>query len=101
MRRRWNATTYVIFGLIGIGIVADLIANPRGMLIPIIIFGVVFYLYKFPPKRFNSRNSAYAPNRTKTNRQTERKEKEKNVRKANFRVIKGEKGNEEEPPRYH
>lgn len=45
---------YIIAGLAGIGIIATLISNPWSVLIPVIIAGVIFLLWKFPPNRWKS-----------------------------------------------
>lgn len=81
MRRRRQYVQYTVFALIAIGFLSSLAANPGGWIIPLAVFGVVFYLWKFPP------------NREKTKGKT---------KKARFRVIEGNKSDDsQEPPRYH
>ncbi len=72
--------TYIIFGLIIIGVISMISNNPAAYIIPITIFAVVFLLYKFPPGRSRSQ----APK----------------SKKAKFRVIQGSKPDEpnEKPP---
>lgn len=72
--------TYIIFGLIIIGVISMISNNPAAYIIPLTIFAVVFLLYKFPP----GRRGQQAPK----------------SKKAKFRVIKGSKSDEpdEKPP---
>lgn len=71
-------------GLIVIGIIASF----RTLIIPILVFSIIFLLYKFPPGKwaqlFSNRNS--------------KKPKRKN---AKFRVIQGNKGDDDDRPPYH
>ena len=48
-RKTWM---YVILFLIGVGILYQFAINPRGMIIPLAVFGAVYLLYKFPPSRW-------------------------------------------------
>ncbi len=85
---------YAILALIVIGIAAQFFNNPASMIIPLTVFGIVFYLYKFPPKRNRNNSSPF---------QVSSRSKPKNKRKiAPFRVIDGKKnGGDENPPPYH
>jgi hypothetical protein len=89
MYRQSKMIGYVIFGLIAIG----LLVNLQTMWVPLIIFGVVFYLYKFPPKQFQRGRGS------NTYRTSQRPKP--NKRKFMFRVIKGNKKDEDDPPKYH
>jgi len=92
MRRYRPYIGYIIFGLIAIGILSNLLGNPGPFIIPLVVFGIVFYLYKFPPNRFRKRSSARStkqPSKTNTNKRT------------TFRVIRGNKRDDDDPPRYH
>lgn len=84
MRRQFPIFAYVIFALIAIGIFASI----RQLIIPIIVFGVIILLYLYPPNRwrFGSNQTGAAKRKTKT---------------AKFRVIKGNKKDEDDTPRYH
>lgn len=84
MRRQFPIFAYVIFALIAIGIFASI----RQLVIPIIVFGVIILLYLYPPNRwrFGSNQSGTTKRKTKT---------------AKFRVIKGNKKDEDDTPRYH
>lgn len=50
MLRRANGWMYVIVALIAIGVFAQLAANPISVIVPLVIFGIIFYLFKFPPR---------------------------------------------------
>jgi hypothetical protein len=84
MFRRYPKWVLVILGLIVVGIIAQLIRDPGSLIIPLVIFGVVFYLYKFPPNR------ARGGKRTFTQK-----------KRPPFRVIPGNKKDDDDPPRYH
>ena len=92
MRRRSTMFAYIIFGLIAIGLLANLLTRPSTMLIPLLVLGIVFYLYKFPPGR--SRRGGHRSGQTT-------KRDNKASKRATFRVIRGNKRDDDEPPRYH
>lgn len=84
----------------GIGIVYGLILNPGGFLLPIIILGGIFLLYKFPPSTWNTKSRSNQPyvkqNRTKPQQRPK-------SRRAPFRVINGGKDDKDDDdlPKYH
>lgn len=89
MRFRQNRLFwYVILGLIVIGFVSRL----RHLLVPVLVLGAIFLLYKFPPNRW-MRNSS----------RTHSSSKQRRAKRAKFRVIdgSGREDNDNEPPRYH
>ncbi|GMX65526.1 hypothetical protein Elgi_47970 [Paenibacillus elgii] len=90
MRNRNSTVAYVIFGLIAIGILASVLSSPGTYIIPILVFGVIFFLYKFPPNRWRQ------PKRPSSSRFQKGKR-----RNATFRVIQGSKDSSDEPPKYH
>jgi hypothetical protein len=92
MRRKQPILTYVVFGLIAIGILSGLFTSPSSFLIPVIIFGAVFLLYKYPPNTWK-KSSGYG---TRFKKPPKRKN-------ATFRVINGSgnRDNQDEPPKYH
>jgi hypothetical protein len=96
---------YVIFGLIGLGLLSELIRNPSGYIIPIVIFGVVFYFLKFPPKggfRLPSWFSKTGSSRHPRGGYGYKPQKKKKTH--SFRVIRGQKKNnenDEDPPPFH
>lgn len=96
MYRRFRASDYIIFGLLAIGILSGVVRNPAPFIIPILVFGTIFLLYKFPPDSWKRRRAPKNPRRGPV------RPTEKERRKANFRVIYGNKSDsEDEPPRYH
>lgn len=93
MNRRLPAYAYVIFALIAVGILSRFTSDPAGMIIPVAVFGIVFLLYKFPPSRWQWRKSAMSSSHFA-------KSKAKRKR-GSFRVIQGNKTDDEEMPKYH
>jgi len=89
---------YVIIGLIAIGIISLIVRNPGAAVIPVAVFGIVFLLYKFPPDRWRGwlHNFRARMSGTGSGRGGKR-----NVKKAKFRVISGNKPDRDDPPRYH
>jgi hypothetical protein len=99
MYRRLSPPDYVIYGLLALGIFARLFTRPGPMLIPILVFGIIFLLYKYPPGRFqkNGKTTAYRGKSSQRRRQDERER-----RKSSFHVIYGKKNDsDDEPPKYH
>lgn len=86
-QQKW--ITMIIIGLFILGILRSLIS----MLIPLIVFSVVAILYFFPPDRWRLFMDKYRRKRMG-------KKNNKNVRKAKFYVIDGDK-DKNEPKRYH
>ena len=100
VRRRFGRpwSLYVIFGLIALGILYKLGRNPQGILIPVLVLGGVFLLYKFPPHRWRS----LIWNAETFFRKNARNDRKKRIRKAKFRVIPGSKPRDgDDAPKYH
>jgi hypothetical protein len=100
MRRGPGIAIYVIGFLAGLGILVQFAADPTSILIPLIVFGVIFLLWKFPPRTWKHGGPFRNPQgrtRTKTASSAGKS------RRAKFRVIEGNKGKprDEEPPPYH
>ena len=99
---KWNAGAVIVFALFVIGLVVGLMMNPLQILLPIIILGGIFLLYKYPPSFLggirDSRKRSYA---TQT-RAAAPKSKSSRPRSKNvpFRVIEGGK-DDEDLPKYH
>lgn len=97
MRNRSNTVTTIIVVLIVLGLLNMMRMNPKAFLIPLIVFGVIFLLWKYPPDTW--RRSSSTKSSTERNR--------RNVQKAKFRVIKGSKGiqdddeKQDDVPKYH
>jgi len=95
-RKTWM---YVILFLIGVGILYQFAINPRGMIIPLAVFGAVYLLYKFPPSRWRQfPSSRWRRDPGKFAGPRGEKMPGHSVRKAKFRVIRGNK-KDGEPPR--
>ncbi|MDP5275685.1 hypothetical protein [Chengkuizengella axinellae] len=85
MNSRQRIVFYVILGLIVIGFLGSAFTNPKSFIIPLLVFGLVFYLYKFPPRRY--RNNHNYKNVAKIQKKQQRKKR----RKHKFKVIDGNK----------
>lgn len=83
--RRLSVLEIVILVLIAIGLLVSL----RVLFIPILVLGVIFLLYKFPPSRWKA-GSFY--------KGSSQKSKRKN---GKFRVISGNKNDDDEFPKFH
>jgi hypothetical protein len=99
MRSKFKPWYFVLLALILLGIGLDLYANPGMMLIPVIVFGAVFLLYKFPPARARSA-ARHESVRTKERSQERSKSKQRNRKSVPFRVIDGGK-DDDNLPKYH
>jgi hypothetical protein len=84
---RYSIATYIILGLALIGVAS----KASQLVIPILVFGVIFLLLKYPPSKWGKSKPLSRSG----------KNKEKRSRNATFRVIDGNKGNSDEPPKYH
>jgi hypothetical protein len=91
VRRRLSLSSYLIFGFGIIGLIWSLMSRPSVYLVPLIIFGAVFLLYKFPPKKLRMNGPTVYNAKTRKPR-----------KHVPFRVITGSKGDsDQEPPKYH
>ncbi|MDF2648396.1 MAG: hypothetical protein K0Q73_4201 [Paenibacillus sp.] len=85
MRRKFSPIEVAIAILIAIGLLVSL----RTLFIPILVLGIIFLLYKFPPSRWKKASLGRGP----------AKGKRKN---AKFRVINGSKDSDSDDlPKYH
>lgn len=94
--RRYDVMTIVIVVLLAIGLLSGLVRNPGMFLIPLAVLGVIFLLYKFPPSRWNRKPYGGSAYQAKPKQQ-----QPKPKRNVTFRVIQGNKRDDEEPPKYH
>ncbi|MNR59030.1 hypothetical protein D3C85_1801890 [compost metagenome] len=87
MRRRFTPVEIAIGVLLAIGLLVSL----RTLFIPIIVLGIIFLLYKFPPSSWKKIQVRPGPG------------KGKNTKNAKFRVINGTKdtNNSDDFPKYH
>lgn len=109
MLRRGNGWMYAIVFFIALGLLSQLATNPSGLILPLLIFGVIFYLYKFPPNwLLRSVGHPHAPSGTQRAQRKkaraailEQKRKQrarrKRLKKAPLKVIDGKK--KDWPPR--
>ncbi|MFC7440941.1 hypothetical protein [Laceyella putida] len=81
-KKSWHV---VVLAFVLFGAVIELMQHPEQLLLPIIIVGIVFYLYKFPPRWLLRLGSFSSPLATK--RQANPKPKKR--KKYPFRVIEG------------
>lgn len=98
MRRfdRQKLPLYVILALMIIGLLSMMLRNIGNFLIPVLVFGTIFLLYKFPPNQWNrmfhQARSRFSATGTRGGRRTKR---------AKFRVIPGSKKEDDDIPKYH
>ncbi|MEC0230891.1 MULTISPECIES: hypothetical protein [Paenibacillus] len=85
MRRKFSPIEIAIAILIAIGLLVSL----RALFIPILVLGIIFLLYKFPPSRWRKFSTGRGPSKVKR-------------KNAKFRVINGTKDSEpDDYPKYH
>ncbi|MBP1962115.1 hypothetical protein [Paenibacillus aceris] len=85
MRRRFSPIEVAIGILIAIGLIVSL----RTLFIPILVLGIIFLLYKFPPSRWKKPSYGRGPSKAKR-------------KNAKFRVINGTKDTDSDDfPKYH
>ena len=97
MRGKITPLMAVLLTLIAIGIIAKFRESPGVLIIPAVVFGIVFLLYKFPPGRSRREYRPPRPSareRRKTGAASRRKS-------APFKVIEGGRDDDEDRPRYH
>ena len=87
MRQRYGSFTIILIVLICIGVLTRLMAHPGAFVIPAIVLGIVFLLYKIPPHRWRKKYEY--------NHRTQRK--------SRLKVIHGRKRDDDDPkpPPYH
>lgn len=80
--KRFNIFTWILLFFLVIGILSSLRNNFLQIIIPLIIFGLIFYFYKNPNKLNFLRNKKYKDNHRNN-------QFNKNQRKSTFTVIDG------------
>lgn len=102
MPRRWNGFTIAIMALTCIGLVYVFILDPIGFIIPILVLGGIFLLYKYPPSFLRGACSNTSRTQVKQSRSTVAKSRAKKPRSKTspFRVIEGGK-DDDDLPKYH
>jgi hypothetical protein len=84
---RWKIWRFTIFALIGVGLLSVLRDQPGGIIFPLLLVGIIYFLYKHPPRwlmRFVFPSRPYQP---KGFRPSKRKRTAKG--RPHLRVIKG------------
>lgn len=83
-----NGWHFTILILIMIGLIVQLVTSPGSILIPLVILGIVYYLYKRPPMWLQRMafhgNPPYSKHQAKSRKQSKKKT-------YRFRVIDGKK----------
>ncbi len=108
MMRKQGIIFWVVLGLAAIGIVNSMLAGGLlNWLIPVVLVGIVFLLYKFPPAKYRSKSPKVKPSaktmakvaKTAPQRRSDSTPKRKSYP---FQVIEGHKGkNDDGQPKYH
>lgn len=97
----WNSLAVIILLLILIGLITELLSSPLSFLLPLLIIGGIFLLYKYPPaawrKGAKSGNRAYPINRKVSAKPHQSRPRSKTVP---FHVIDGGKENDDKQ-KYH
>lgn len=96
--KKWSVPAIIIMSLLGIGVIYGVLTDMRSFLIPIIVFGLIYVLYKFPPDRWRSRSGSASPQVRPGNRSQPAKRPKS--QRTPFRVIEGGK-EDDDLPKYH
>jgi len=91
--RKYSLLTWIIIILLAIGLIRQFVFSPSSILIPLLVFGVIFYFLKHPEKL--QRNNRYG--RTRRNHQGNGRKR----RNQSFTVIKGKFEDSDEDKHYH
>jgi len=101
--RRLDGWMLTILVLVAIGLIYGILTSPAAFIIPIVVLGGIFLLYKYPPAFLRGAGSARSRQpQVKQSRATAAKTKGSRPRSKNmpFRVIEGGKDDNDQP-RYH
>lgn len=79
----FNLWSYLILALVALGLIHTLVESPLSVLLPLFIIGVIFLLYKFPP-RWLLKMTSFQPRKEQGTLKKKRKHRP-------FRVIDGNK----------
>ncbi|TLS52979.1 hypothetical protein FE782_06300 [Paenibacillus antri] len=99
--RKQNLLFYVIVGLIAIGILSMIVRNPSGAIIPVVVLGGVFLLYKYPPQRWKFLRNDRRDGSGMWGASDGGVRKGRTTKRAKFRVIQGNKPDDDDKPKYH
>ncbi|QHT60421.1 hypothetical protein GXP70_11090 [Paenibacillus lycopersici] len=101
MPRKLSLPTIIILVLIVIGLVAQTISNPYQLLIPVVVFGAIYLLYKFPPGAARKARTKTQPRyKAGARKDAQQSSRTKTRKHMPFRVIEGGK-DDDDLPKYH
>ncbi|NIK77446.1 hypothetical protein FHS15_002582 [Paenibacillus castaneae] len=104
MPSRWNVWTIAFMVLLVIGVVYSIIQTPIAYtIIPIVVLGGIFLLYKYPPsflKGYGSQGRPQVKQSRATAAKTRSKTNKPRSKTVPFRVIEGGK-DDDDLPKYH
>lgn len=95
-KNRMSNAGYIVLALAAVGVFYQLLRNPSTMIIPVVVLGLIFLFYKFPPSALRSRPKV-KPQVKQAKAQQKPKPRSKTVP---FRVIEGGK-DDDSMPKYH
>ncbi|WP_133305034.1 hypothetical protein [Paenibacillus pinisoli] len=100
--KRWSPAAIILFALMAIGIVVGFMRFAIYLILPIVILGGIFLLYKYPPSFLGGRRGASHSRTHVTQTRTTAKPKRDRPRSKTvpFRVIEGGK-DDDDMPKYH
>ncbi|WP_232242830.1 hypothetical protein [Paenibacillus sp. GSMTC-2017] len=100
--RKLSIGAIIIFTLLAIGLIVGLSRNFFQLLLPIIVFGGIFLLYKYPPSFLRKNPSQHYRSNVIQSRTTSDNAKKVRPRSKTvpFRVIDGGK-DDNDHPKYH
>lgn len=100
--KRWSPGAIIIFALLAIGFVVGVMKSAISLILPIVILGGIFLLYKYPPSFLGGRRGASKPSTYVTQNRPSAKTKRDRPRSKTvpFRVIEGGK-DDDDMPKYH
>ncbi|OMF34236.1 hypothetical protein BK133_13030 [Paenibacillus sp. FSL H8-0548] len=99
---KWNVWSISLLALLVIGIFYHVIQRPLSFIIPIVVLGGIFLLYKYPPSFIRGNSSQQGRTYVKQSRTAASRTKPKKPRSKTvpFRVIEGGK-EDDDLPKYH
>ncbi|MGO4544331.1 hypothetical protein AB4Z29_06005 [Paenibacillus sp. 2TAB23] len=99
---KWNVWSITLLALLVIGLANSMVTNLMSFVIPIVILGGIFLLYKYPPSFLRTGGAQQGRTHVTPSRATAAKTKPKKPRSKTmpFRVIEGGK-DDDNLPKYH
>ncbi|MBD2869536.1 hypothetical protein IDH41_13180 [Paenibacillus sp. IB182493] len=105
MPSRWNAWTIGLLALLAIGLVYSVILSPSSFIIPIVVLGGIYLLYKYPPSFLRgyggSRQGRPQVKPGRAAAAAKSKSAKPRSKTVPFRVIEGGKDDDDDLPKYH